>query len=147
MRNKKALFESRIEIAEDFPMEIRNRRTAVAPIIKSLKEKGYKAILKVDQIHVNGECWSLEQANDAINEDNHEYIVNKDIKRTRTSPLLDQYQGDSSRTNDKRPPPLKLQKHQPTNLGSTPTSSIKSSIVSVKTPLKNDQYVHIISND
>lgn len=157
MKHKKMLIEKHIEIAEDLPVEIRNRRKAMAPLVKALKENGFKASLRTDKIRVNGENWSLEKAQEALLEKEKSNITNKDSninKRKEISPKNNQTSQSESK---KRPPPLKLpisQNNTPISatsirkfFDSPKVSAAKSPIVTVTTPFKNDQYVQIVSED
>lgn len=66
MRRKRSLEQNNVAISEDLPQAIREKRKGLAPVVKSLFEKGYKVHLKHDSIIVNGERWSVERANEAI---------------------------------------------------------------------------------
>lgn len=153
MRNRKKLLEKNVEIAEDFPIEIRLRRKNAAPIVKALKEKGFQASLKVDKIRVKGEIWSLEKAQNAIMEPGKKETGKGEKedapknKRPRSP-----NQTTSSQPQKGRLPPLKLARSQSaasiTNFFSSPaTTAPRSPIVIVKTPSKNVQYTDIKDAD
>lgn len=159
IRNKKKLAEKKIEIGEDFPIEIRKRRKALAPFVQALKEKGIMASLRVDKIKVNGEFWSLEKVKENLfeNEENHASTSSASseiniYKRKEISPK----RADSNYSKPKRrPPPIKLSSVSNANNGSSikkffdppSTPTPKSPIVTVATPSKNSQYVQIINDE
>lgn len=62
MKSWKVFVDKGIEISDDFPVEIRNRRKEIVPYLKQLKLKGFKASIKIDKLWVNGEEWSISKA-------------------------------------------------------------------------------------
>lgn len=151
MNNRKKLSEKSIDVADDLPNEIRERRKISAPLVKSLKEKGFHASLKMDKIKVNGEIWSVEKAREAVTEPNLvEEEGSSNGKRNR-SPQSD-FSEMKNQNRKMRPPPLKLVKNPAsgtpiTSYFSSPrTSAPRSPIIIVKTPSKNVQHVEIIDN-
>lgn len=159
MKNRKKFTGKNVDIADDFPEEIRKRRKNAAPLIKALKEHGFKASLKVDKIRVNGEIWSWEKANSVVkrfevNETGDKEVapeanVNADNKEgtPRNKRIRSPNQQSSFLGKTNGLPPLKLARNQTqkiTNFLNTQTTAPKSPIIIVKkTPLKNVQYVEI----
>lgn len=155
MKNRKTLAEKKIEVADDFPAEIRARRKIAAPLIKALKEKGYVASLKVDKIRVNDEIWSLEKAEEVVMRTDSPSENTLGPKRLR-SESSEGNSGNStphnapSQKHKIKPPQLKLMKNRTpglpiTSFFSSPTATVapKSPIIIVKTPSKNTQIVDI----
>lgn len=153
LKNKRKLSELKIEVAEDFPVEIRCRRKNAAPLVKGLKEQGFRATLKVDKIVVNGEFWPIQKAEDVLNQGQFSESDRKSEssknKRSRTSP-------EDQRTGKKKSS-FKMTSTQ--NTASPSASSIKQFFASpsiqrkkaptleVSTPQKNTQYVNIINEE
>lgn len=62
-------FKSRnIDIFEDLPKEIRDRRKEILPLLKLIKERGMKASLRADKLNVNGAYWSVPRAQEFIDD-------------------------------------------------------------------------------
>lgn len=147
MKNRKKLADKNIDIADDFPAEIRERRKNAAPTIKSLKEKGYAVSLRGDKIRVNGENMSLEKA-EHLSMGTDESNSAKRLRSPTKSPTETSVSVQSKEPS-KKPPPLKLPKNQAsgstiTNFFSSPkTTALKSPTVIVQTPSKNVQYTDI----
>lgn len=110
MKKFKFFNSKNIEIYEDFPLEIRERRKQILPTLKLLKEKGLKAFLRVDKLFVNGEYLSVTKAQEYIvwqpaNErsvqkksENNKKHVKINSKRGRTSPSQGSPSQKSKRT-------------------------------------------------
>lgn len=148
IKNWKLFSEKNMEISEDFPEEIRNRRKLLLPVLKDLKTRGLKVSLRVDKLLVNGEIWSTKRAEEFLRpiDQESEAPVHTSNKRKERSP-------SPSKHNNKKKPSLKL------NVIGTPGSSIKEFfqpsispatkspvIVLTRTPHKNEQVTTIVAD-
>lgn len=144
------------QIYEDFPIEIRERRKEILPVIKQLKSKGFKASAKVDKLLVNGEIWSIAKAQEVVDEPPEEMGNEagqhhkssspvKNGKRDRSSPMSPA-STPSSQKPKKSLSPLKIQARG-TKVFTVPSPRTpKLNAPFVTTPQKNVQITTIVDD-
>lgn len=156
-----------IDIFDDFPLEIRERRRSLLPLAKSLKAKGLNASVRADKLYVNGEIWSMTRAQDVLQENEvtqqartsqeeelgASSLIEMDQiakKRDRSSPSSS---SPSNANRLRKKPALKLQvpTSQPlmTECFTVPSPLIHSprlNVPFVSSPQKNVQYTTIITD-
>lgn len=157
MKKWKFFASKKIDIFEDFPVEIRERRKEILPVVKLLKERGMRASVRVDKLLVDGEFWSLARAQEIIDEPPEDMqnavgptlsdnLVNK--KRDRSSPISPD-SAPITQKSKKNLPGLQIppsgSKTTVFTVPSPRTSKLDAPFVT--TPQKNMQYTTIIKND
>lgn len=163
MRKWKFFNAKNIQIFNDFPAEIRERRKEILPLAKLLKSKGMKTSVKNDKLIVNGEHWSVAKAQEFVDEppvEMEDLVVDKVAqgenlrtkKRDRSSPAST---NQSPSTHQKKQAlSIDIQTASSSNervknlfLVPSPISSVnKLTAPFVTTPQKNMQYTTIIAD-
>lgn len=155
LKNFQFFKNKNIEIFEDFPKQIRDRRREIMPIMKILKEKDMKATIRVDKLIVNGELWSLARAQEFVDEPVGEMVVDPEVTVENKSKAASQKRSRSSPTS-KSPSQQQRKKHLTlqitkdqanTKVGNTTSPIIlppKLNIPVVTTPTRNTQVTTII---
>ncbi|KAL5273858.1 hypothetical protein ACFFRR_000552 [Megaselia abdita] len=155
IKNKKKLAEKNVDVGDDIPKEIRERRKTAISLVNLLKEKGYNSFLKGDKILVNGNVVSTEEASKMVSgaEDDVETDADdQDRANKKRKPSLEENNGECSQSlqSSTKKPPLKMPKNQKSMasfFSPNRTTAPRSPIVIVKTPSKNVQHVDIIHKD
>lgn len=161
MKNWKFFAAKKIDVFEDFPAEIRERRKELIPMVKALKQRGIRATIRVDKLLINGEHWSLARAQEFVDEppqgmSNVEEMQSTqkplpaNNKRSRSSPTDPSTTPNAQRVK-KNLPNLKLpklknkSKNEVFTVPCPLTPTLNAPFVS--TPQKNMQYTKIVSED
>lgn len=155
LRNWKYFVSKKIEVYEDFPKEVRERRKEILPWAKILKKKGMKATVRVDRLFVNGEYWTLSRAQEFVDEpptEMQEMDENSDDnspsnskKRDRSSPMTES--GASSIPKSTLPTSTAEKINDVFLVPSPIISSPRLKVPFVTTPQKNVQYTTIVNHD
>lgn len=145
-----------VEIFEDFPKEIKEKRKTLFPLAKKIRENGLNALVKIDKLHVNGEIWSIAQAQEFLDDPQGE--VQETAQNTQN--IQERTKGKRGRPSPSNKSPVNEPKKRPnlnirqpqskTSVYTTPSPAISSPRINapfVSTPQKNVQYTTIINED